>query len=349
MPFYKAAVCLTYEMENPLELFPHLFPNSYFVTEQQAYDSTQNAIWKLLYDYQIPDNNISQIEHDSLAKVLLQYAERGDLLQTEPEFADIQTEGELSFSYDPEDGLWHTGKLKIIEPENYHGIYDMSFPEGVTLLDSKLSHVYGNEEYELVSSRPVQPGEIFCGTASYYWMEAYSGGKDVGAVLSELSTLVRDLLLRRTAPKGGDVLLSGGYDAETLDRLGRDVSANRLIYLATTLQKTSAELYYSSNRRTDAELCLLRLCDEGLSGDLTALEARIQRLEEGRPAPGMPCSLGWTIWPSKQLRNSIWRRAAGKEPRPRSATLAGRRISPPAPMIPRRWRRLCKSIWTSSS
>ena len=114
--------------------------------------------------------------------------------------------------------------------------------------------------------------------------ELYSGGKDVGAVLSELSTLVRDLLLRRTAPKGGDVLLSGGYDAETLDRLGRDVSANRLIYLATTLQKTSAELYYSSNRRTDAELCLLRLCDEGLSGDLTALEARIQRLEEGRPA-----------------------------------------------------------------
>ena len=113
--------------------------------------------------------------------------------------------------------------------------------------------------------------------------ELYSGGKDMGAVLSELSTLVRDLLLRRTAPKGGDVLLSGGYDTESLDRLGRDVSANRLIYLATTLQKTSAELYYSSNRRTDAELCLLRLCDEGLSGDLTALEARIQRLEEGRP------------------------------------------------------------------
>ena len=112
--------------------------------------------------------------------------------------------------------------------------------------------------------------------------QLYAGGKDVGAVLSELSTLTRDLLLRRTAPEGGAALLSGGYDSATLDRLGKDVSASRLIYLATTLQKATADLYYSSNRRTDAELCLLRLCDESLSGDLTALESRIQRLEEAQ-------------------------------------------------------------------
>lgn len=110
--------------------------------------------------------------------------------------------------------------------------------------------------------------------------QLYAGGKDVGAVLGELSTLVRDLLLRRTAPEGGAALLSGGYDTVTLDRLGKDVSGSRFLYLASTLQKATADLYYSSNRRTDAELCLLRLCDESLSGDLTALEARIQRLEE---------------------------------------------------------------------
>mgnify|MGYP001120693455 FL=1 len=33
--------------------------------------------------------------------------------------------------------------------------------------------------------------------------ELYAGGKDVGAVLGELSTLTRDLLLRKTAPEGG--------------------------------------------------------------------------------------------------------------------------------------------------
>ncbi len=114
--------------------------------------------------------------------------------------------------------------------------------------------------------------------------ELYKGGKDMGAVLSELSVLVRDLLLRKTAPEGGAALLSGGFDAATLDRLGKAVPASRFLYLASTLQKASAELYASVNRRLDTELCLLRLCDESLSGDLTALEARIRRLEDYQTA-----------------------------------------------------------------
>lgn len=114
--------------------------------------------------------------------------------------------------------------------------------------------------------------------------ELYKGGKDMGAVLSELSTLTRDLLLQKTAPKGGAALLSGGFDAVLLDRLGKDVPAGRFLHLASTLQKASAELYASVNRRLDTELCLLRLCDEGLSGDLTALEARIRRLEDNQSA-----------------------------------------------------------------
>ena len=114
--------------------------------------------------------------------------------------------------------------------------------------------------------------------------ELYKGGKDMGAGLSELSVLVRDLLLRKTAPGGGVALLSGGFDAATLDRLGKAVPASRFLYLASTLQKASAELYASVNRRLDTELCLLRLCDESLSGDLTALEARIRRLEDYQTA-----------------------------------------------------------------
>ena len=110
--------------------------------------------------------------------------------------------------------------------------------------------------------------------------ELYQGGKDIGAVLGELSTLVRDLLLRKTAPQGCAALLSGSFDAETLERLCQGQSTQRFLYLSATLQKCAADLYYSANRRTDAELCLLRLCDEGLSGDLTALNARMRRLED---------------------------------------------------------------------
>ncbi|MCI9332678.1 MAG: DNA polymerase III subunit gamma/tau [Oscillibacter sp.] len=112
----------------------------------------------------------------------------------------------------------------------------------------------------------------------------YKGGKDMGAALSELSVLTRDLLLQKTAPEGGAALLSGGFDAATLDRLGKGVPASRFLHLASTLQRATAELYASANRRLDAELCLLRLCDESLSGDLTALEARVRRLEDNQSA-----------------------------------------------------------------
>ena len=116
----------------------------------------------------------------------------------------------------------------------------------------------------------------------------YTGGKDVGAVLGELAVLVRDLLLLRTAPKGGAALLSGGYDDASLQRLNAQTSGSRLLYLASTLQRATADLYYSTNRRTDAELCLLRLCDESLSGDLTALESRVRRLEEAASSGQRP-------------------------------------------------------------
>ena len=108
----------------------------------------------------------------------------------------------------------------------------------------------------------------------------YDGGKDVGAVLGELSTLSRELLISATAGEGGESLLSGAYDSATLENLSRQGTSARFIQLCTLLQETAAQLQFSVNRRTDAELCILKLCDETLSGDLAALNARIARLEE---------------------------------------------------------------------
>ena len=108
----------------------------------------------------------------------------------------------------------------------------------------------------------------------------YGSGKDVGAVLGELSALARDLLISKTAPEGGAALLTGGYDSQTMDGLLRQADSARLIAICTTLQRTAADMNVSVNRRTDAELCLLKLCDETLSGDLSAINARIARLEQ---------------------------------------------------------------------
>ena len=108
----------------------------------------------------------------------------------------------------------------------------------------------------------------------------YGSGKDVGAVLGELSALARDLLISETAPEGGAALLTGGYDSQTMDGLLRQADSARLIAICTTLQRRAADMNVSGNRRTDAELCLLKLCDETLSGDLSAINARLARLEQ---------------------------------------------------------------------
>ena len=115
----------------------------------------------------------------------------------------------------------------------------------------------------------------------------YRNGKDVGSVLSELSGLARDLLLRKTAPRGGAALLTGGYDESTMRALGEQFTAQRLLQILKTLQETLPELSRSVNRRTDAELCLIRLSDEGLDESFAGLSARVARLEE-QLAKGVP-------------------------------------------------------------
>ena len=110
--------------------------------------------------------------------------------------------------------------------------------------------------------------------------QLYRSGKDVGALLGELSDLGRDLTIMKAAPDGGAALLSGLYERKTLAELGKDLPMERFIYLTSTLQSCRATLGDSFHPRTDGELCLLRLCDESLCGDVSALHARIERLEE---------------------------------------------------------------------
>ncbi len=109
--------------------------------------------------------------------------------------------------------------------------------------------------------------------------QLYDDGKDVGAVLSELSSLTRDLLIRKTASQGGEALMTGGYDQETMELLARKFSSQRLLQMLELLQSTQAGLRTSANRRTDAELCLIQLCEVELDQSLTGLSARIAQLE----------------------------------------------------------------------
>jgi len=108
----------------------------------------------------------------------------------------------------------------------------------------------------------------------------YRDGKDMGAFLSELSSLIRDLLIRKTAPEGGQGLLTGGYEEKAIRQLIGQFTAAELVQMMTLIQTAQADLYRSTSRRLDAELCLIRLCDRRLSETPEGLLARLSRLEE---------------------------------------------------------------------
>ena len=158
----------------------------------------------------------------------------------------------------------------------------------------------------------------------------YAAGKDVGAILGELSCLTRDLLLRRTAPQGAAGLLTGGFDETTLRTLGERFSAPRLMQMLTLLQQATSDLTRSTSRRTDAELCLIRLCDVTLDESLSGLSARLTRLEEmmsgGVPAPAPTPAPKAAAKPADDL--PPWQEEPAPAPKPAPAP---RPVEPPRP------------------
>ncbi len=125
-----------------------------------------------------------------------------------------------------------------------------------------------------------QIGSGETGSALETLARLYGAGKEVGSLLNELSALVRDLLVRKTAPKGGAALLTGGYDETTMRKLSNLFQIPRLAQMLGVIQTTIADLSRSGNRRTDAELCLIRLCEPVLDESMAGINARLSRVEE---------------------------------------------------------------------
>ncbi|MDY2630634.1 MAG: DUF5979 domain-containing protein [Clostridium sp.] len=180
-PFYKALYCL-YNFNNPIQQFAVLYSSSYYVTEKQAYDNTQNAIWKILNDYKVPNNNINDIEVNSLASVLINYSNSSDIiLENAPANDVIEVTGDLTFKMGS-DGRWYSGKLRINEPEGYNGIYSFDLPDGISLLDINANTVYGNKDYVLVSDHLPKNDEIFSIWSYVMWISEprqYSPVEDI--------------------------------------------------------------------------------------------------------------------------------------------------------------------------
>ena len=169
---------------------------------------------------------------------------------------------------------------------------DGGLRDGVSLLDQCASAAAGSVTADLVyntlglagDKRTAQIMDAVARhdakTALGLFSELYAGGKDLAAMLDELTALSRDLLILKTAPQAGLTMLSGvATDKEAL-ALQEKFSAGELLRITMTLQETASGFLKSADRRVDAELCLLRLCDPKLDLDVGSLNARLSKLED---------------------------------------------------------------------
>lgn len=95
----------------------------------------------------------------------------------------------------------------------------------------------------------------------------YISGKDVSSVLGQLAALHRDILITMISPKSGSGLLSGTFRDGDIAGFSKAVTKSRLLSNLEILQSTLITLDSSANRKTAAEICLLRLTDYGGSGE----------------------------------------------------------------------------------
>ena len=113
-------------------------------------------------------------------------------------------------------------------------------------------------------------------------------GKDMAALMDELMMLARDILITKTAGKQAERLYSGMFDGETLSHLAKTVTTARLLAVLELLEQALRDMSRTSNRRLAAELCVIRLCDETLSGDMASVLSRLSALEEAVREGGAP-------------------------------------------------------------
>ena len=180
-PFYKAVICLI-NFDNPLEAFAYMYSDSYYVTEEEAYNNTQSAIWKLMYDYGVPSNNLNDISNYKLGEVFMQYANSDFIiLAEEPLSNKIEVKSDFKFTQGS-DGKWYSGNFRIEEPDEYNGMYILDLPDGISLMNGSVDNIYGNQDYVFVSDHMPESDEEFRIWSNIMWAKEpsqYSPLKDI--------------------------------------------------------------------------------------------------------------------------------------------------------------------------
>ncbi|MBQ6697815.1 MAG: DNA polymerase III subunit gamma/tau [Oscillospiraceae bacterium] len=168
---------------------------------------------------------------------------------------------------------------------------DGAMRDALSLLDQCISVGEGNVDAETVENVVGLAGkkQTFdmanaiadrdVGASLTFLNDIYTSGKNLSSVLTELAEVFRDVLILKTA--GGEKLprLSARYTDGELRSLSDKFDTLRLCRAVEALQEATGAIASSSNKRIDAELCCVRLCEGADSADIDSVISRVNELE----------------------------------------------------------------------
>lgn len=205
-------------------------------------------------------HSFRRLESETIAKYLLTIAGR-EQLALEPDAADLIARLADGGVRDALSLLDQCSAHERIDQDAVYSTMGLAGKRRIAeLLDDILHHETGKAL------------ELFSGL----WME----GKDPASVLSELCTLLRDILMLHVAPRAGLELISGGFEPRGLESFAKRMTSEELVAAMETIQRTLGDMRDIKNPRTAAELCLVSLCSDAAGDSIAKLRARISRLEE---------------------------------------------------------------------
>ncbi len=117
------------------------------------------------------------------------------------------------------------------------------------------------------------------GKALSIFASMWRDGKAPATLLTELNALLRDILMTKVAPSGGNELLSGGFDKATLTGFAKRMTPEELICDIDSIQAHVGSLRDGRDPKTTAELCVIGLCEPQLGDSIDNLKKRIAKLE----------------------------------------------------------------------
>ena len=107
----------------------------------------------------------------------------------------------------------------------------------------------------------------------------YKNGKDMSAVIDELTSLTRDILIYMLSPEKCGGLISGLFDQASISSAASELSPAQIMAWLDILKSAAGDGAAAASGRLDAELCILRLCSSELFPDTAALAVRLDKLE----------------------------------------------------------------------